>query len=451
MGGREMPPPTAGAEIFVALLNRFVGRSSKITLEQSPERTPESAMNFLILGNGPEELAWARTLAERPEHQLWAAFPGFKEFPYLKGEVGKNAPPPDEEAEEFAGHAAPRRDFEDALATEGVEAAIVGGPPEFRAEALRRAAAAGWPVVCLHPPGDDSEAYYQVALSRAETGAIIVPDIPLRLHPGVAAMRRALRSEELGPFRGLRLELPSAGDLARYDFARAVDVVRAVLGEIAALTATGDPPGQHPTESLVVQLRGPHGQRAEIRFEPTALGPGRIVLAGASASLTLEFDPAFHRPARLIRRSGTDGESVTELDSWDPRTAILDTLMTLIAKGDAHPDLQDGTRAMELAEATVRSLRRGRTIDLHYEEISEEGTFKSVMTSVGCVILVAILLVLPLAMIGPVVGFPQTIYIAYAIPPLLVGFILMQLLKLGIRKPSPDSSPPHKPDDEQPL
>lgn len=408
-------------------------------------------MKFLILGNGPEELAWAKTLAESHQHQLWAAFPGFKEFPYLKGEASLNSTPPPTDVEEFAGQTTPVRDFESALATEGVEAAIVGGPPEFRAEALRRAAAAGWSVICLHPPGEDSEAYYQVALSRLETGAVIVPDLPLRLHPGVATIQRARQSGELGPFRGLKLEVPATGDLVRHDFARAVDVIRALIGELDAVTATGDPPGQHPTESLVVHLRGPQSQRAEVRIESASPTPSaRLTLAGASGSVALEFDLAFHGPARLVRRTANGDESVTRLDPWDPRSAILNTLTESVAKREAHPDLQDGTRAMELAEATVRSLRRGRTIDLHYEEISEEGTFKSVMTSFGCVVLIGILLLLPVALIGPAIGVPQTIYLAYAIPPLLLGFMVLQFLKLGIRKPTPESAPSSNAATEEP-
>ena len=39
-----------------------------------------------------------------------------------------------------------------------------------------------------------------------------------------------------------------------------VDVVRALLGEIEALTASGDPPGEHPDIELVVQLRGGQGR-----------------------------------------------------------------------------------------------------------------------------------------------------------------------------------------------
>src|SRR4051794_5355157 len=98
-------------------------------------------MNFLILGDGAEEHAWARRIAEDDEHRLWAAYPGFEEWDDLP------------EA----------RDLDDALATAGIEAVVVGGEPEFRAEALRRVAAAGLPAICLHPPGPDSEAYYQVA------------------------------------------------------------------------------------------------------------------------------------------------------------------------------------------------------------------------------------------------------------------------------------------------
>ena len=136
-------------------------------------------MNVLILGNGDEELSWARWLLGRPEHRLDAAFPGFAD-PALAG-----IPTPD--------------DLDDALARAGIEAVIVGGPIESRGESLRRAAAEGLAIICLHPPGRDSEPYYQVALSREETGASIVPDLPLRLHPGVTALRTGALERRAGP------------------------------------------------------------------------------------------------------------------------------------------------------------------------------------------------------------------------------------------------------------
>ena len=80
-------------------------------------------MNFLILGNGADELSWARWLYEQNDHRLAAAFPGFSD-PTLSG-------------------IATASDLDGALAQPGIDAAIVGGPIEQRGESLRRAAEIG--------------------------------------------------------------------------------------------------------------------------------------------------------------------------------------------------------------------------------------------------------------------------------------------------------------------
>ena len=61
------------------------------------------------------------------------------------------------------------------------------------------------------------------------------------------------------------------------------------------------------------------------------------------------------------------------------------------------------------------------------------------MTSTGCVILLAVLLILPLALAGPALGFNWTIYIAYIIPPVLVIFAVLQILRFGIRRQGGDT------------
>src|SRR5262245_59556062 len=286
-------------------------------------------MNFLILGDGAEERAWAGAIAAHAEHRLHAAYPGFDDLATLSRPA----------------------DFEEALAMAGVEAVLVGGDLSVRGEWLRRVAAVGLPAICLHPPGDDSEAYYQVAMSRAETGAVLVPDLPGRLHPGVDVLRRTLEYQELGAFRAIRYEVHvgrGGGDLARHVFARAVDVVRALLGEVESLSATGDPPGIHPDQSLVVQVRGAGGRRAEVRLTSGTDEPVRISVAGEKGSLTLEVDPSFRTPARLLGRAPAGGETASELEPWDPHAAILAALARAESGGAARPDLLDGTRAMEL-------------------------------------------------------------------------------------------------------
>jgi len=399
-------------------------------------------MNVLILGDGQQERAWASWFLARPEFHLAAVLP-----------------------RSWAGSVAAVRstdDLEEALAIAGIDLVVVGGPIQFRAEALRRAAAEGLAIICLHPPGEDSEPYYQVSLSRMETGALVVPDLPLRLHPGVDRLRQAIASGEIGDFRSLRLESPThteSEDLVRGAFPRLVDAVRFLVGEIETVTANGDPPGEDPEFELVVQLRAASSRRAEVRIAPGGAGePARLMLNGSSGSLALEFDPNLREPARLVRRTTADAAGqVIPLEPWDPHAAIVHvveqsmerrgersvpaaatapaaTVASAAAASAPTLGLSDGTRAMELSEAVARSLRRGRTIDLHYESISEESSFKSIMTSTGCMILLAIMLILPLALAGPALGFPWTIYIAYVIPPVLLLFAVLQVLRLGIRK-----------------
>lgn len=383
-------------------------------------------MNVLILGDGDDELAWARWLLGQPEHRLDAAYPGFADA------AAAGTPTP--------------RDLEDALARPGLDAVIVGGPPGSRGEWLRRAAAEGFAIIALHPPGPDSESYYQVALSREETGATIVPDLPLRLHPGVKAIRHALSAGELGAFRGLRMEVGSDAtrtSLVRVEFARAVDAIRAILGEIEALTATGDPPGEDPDLELVVQLRAAGSLRAEVRIRSEAAPSLRLGLLGSMGSCTLELDPRNPGVSTLVRQAGSGAPGRLELPRWDAREAIMAVLASSMGRRDPvaelpGPNLLDGTRAMELSEAANRSLRRDRTVELHYESISEDATFKSVMTSTGCLIFLAILLVLPVAMVGPAIGMGWTLYIPYLIPPALVLFILSQTLRLAIRRAGGD-------------
>jgi predicted dehydrogenase len=379
-------------------------------------------MNVLILGNGREESAWAAWLLATDDHRLIAVFPGFAD-PSLMD--------------------IPRAsDLDDALARAGVDTVIVGGPIEERGEFLRRTAAEGLSIICLHPPGADSEAYYQVALSRAETGAVIVPDLPLRLHPGMEALRQIVNRGELGTFRGLRFEVPCADeevDLARVVFARSIDAIHSIIGEIEALTATGDPDGERPDLELVVQLRAAEGRRAEFRTWSGPDEPSRLTVTTANGSLALEIDPAPAHSSRLIRRTPSDGEKVQELHPFDPHPAIFNILTESRrlrgAPDSPSPNLHDGTRAMEVVEATARSLRRGRTVDLHYEPISEESNFKSVMTSTGCMILVGALFAVLIALSGPPLGYYWTIYIAYVIPPILVIFMVLQSLRFAIKQP----------------
>jgi myo-inositol 2-dehydrogenase/D-chiro-inositol 1-dehydrogenase len=220
-------------------------------------------------------------------------------------------------------------------------------------------------------------------------------------------------------------------------FARWVDVIRALIGEVESLTALGDPPGGSPERSLTVQFRGRAGRSAELRlFPPDARRATRIALEFEREDLSLEMPAGPSGPSILSYRSAK-GDLSEDLPPSDPHEAVLDVLGRAVEGRPARPDLLDGTRAMELRSAAARSLRRGRAVDLHYEEVSEANNFKTVMTSVGCMVLLGCLVALPAALVGPALGVGQTIYIAYAIPPLLVVFALLQVLRLAVKPPAP--------------
>jgi len=375
-------------------------------------------MNFLILGNGPEEEQWAQEVNAAERHEVLAVFPGIEGLP---------TPSQPE-------------DFEAALALAGIEAVIVGGEKEVRTEWLRRVAATGLPAICLHPPGDDSEGYYQVALSRHETGSVLVPDLPARLHPGLEALQRAIQGEDFGHFRALIQVSSGWDDLVHDHFSKRIDVIRALLGEVESLTGLGDPPGPDPDLSLVVQLRGSNARRAEVRITSGQEEWERLTIQGSKGSLTLEYRPNAYSESRLIRQVDGEAKVTTDLPTWSPHQTLLSVLDQAIHSHEEvgpHPDLFDGTRAMEVTEAVARSLRRGRTVDLHYEVISEASNFKSVMTSAGCMLLLGILFVLPIALAGPALGMNWTLYLAYAILPILILFALLQFLRFAANDQSP--------------
>lgn len=373
-------------------------------------------MNVLILGDGPDELAWAYAILEHPEHTLAGACPGFKSLPEVPG----------------------GNDLDTALARPGIDAVVCGGDIALRAEGLRRAASIGMRAIALHPPGPNADPYYQVALSRQENAAIVVPDIPGRLHPAMAMLAKAARERGEGVARVVRYELTcdtSDGALVGLIFPKVVDAVRALIGEVKGVTAAGIPSNDKPTEGLTVHLRAADDRSGEVRLMVGPRQAARLSVPTADGTLTFEHDLNFHGPARLVGRTRDGVETITELGSWDAKAAILRVLEEATPEREPEPGLLDGTRAMEITEAVARGLRKGRSIDLDYEEMSEVGNFKSVMTSVGCGLLLLTIFLMAVAAAGKSLGFEWAVYIVWVIPPMLVIFALFQLLRYNIKKP----------------
>ena len=120
--------------------------------------------------------------------------------------------------------------------------------------------------MCLHPPGLNTDPYYQVTLSNHEFRAVVTPDLPLRFHPGIQAIRQATGTGgTAGPLRSIVLEISSPftkQSLVLNPFSKWVDVIRFLMGEVENIAAMGFPAGTAPTERFTAQLRGSGDRRA---------------------------------------------------------------------------------------------------------------------------------------------------------------------------------------------
>jgi hypothetical protein len=88
-------------------------------------------------------------------------------------------------------------------------------------------------------------------------------------------------------------------------------------------------------------------------------------------------------------------------------------------------------KVFETADATHRSVKRRRTIDLHFEPMSERAIFKTQMTAMGCGVLIAtFLLVLMYLAIASTIPLPHAalIVLRTLIFAPLGLFLLLQLL-----------------------
>jgi hypothetical protein len=129
-------------------------------------------------------------------------------------------------------------------------------------------------------------------------------------------------------------------------------------------------------------------------------------------------------------------------EDWDPAAAMLAELVRALDGQPTYLAWVDAARDIELSETIARSLEKGRTIELYYEDYTEQGTFKGLMASIGCGLLILGCLVPAVVGIADQVGLPYVNRWPYVLAGGLGVFLLLQLLMLVFRgnESTPDSS-----------
>lgn len=335
--------------------------------------------------------------------------------------------------------------WESLLDLQQIDAVIVArGGADRRADQLRKLVQAGMPVLASHPVVESMLVYYELDMIQRETRSALVPCLSERLHPAIQNLRRLVEQGDASPIGKVEQVViergvaePTRPRVLR-QFARDVDLLRAIAGELTRLGAMAASSGAGAHASLGIQLSGPAGVVARWSVVPGDRQSGlKISLLGSRGQAIAVLGAGTSTTIELTHDGQTQSLAA---GPWDPADAALDQLAAALAGEAAVPNWVDAARSVELMETVDRSLAKGRTIELHYEEYTEQGTFKGTMTSLGCGLLVLAMLLLGVVAIGEQAGVPYTRFWPYLLLGALVFFLLLQFLMLVFKKAASEGS-----------
>ncbi len=351
-----------------------------------------------------------------------------------------------DELQPLVGKIRPIANWEDLLDNSQIDAVIVarGTDQDLRAEQLRKLIQVEMPVLASHPVVDSMLVYYELDMIRRETDAPVVPELAQRQHPAIGTLAEFVRQGEASPIgkvEHLTIERCVAAPLkenVQKQFARDVDLVRAVAGDMTRLGAMAGQPADPNFASLGVQMSGPEGIDARWSVVPIHSSAGaKLTLTGPRGRATVELEED-GLPWTLEILSGDHSEK-KEFANWDAAATSLGELAAIIDGRQPTPDWVDACRAIELTETIDRSLKKSRTVELYYEDYTEDATFKGTMASVGCGLLVLTIFVMALAGVAEQMKIPHVGVWRYGLLGVFVIFLLVQLIMLtsGKTRPAP--------------
>ncbi len=387
-------------------------------------------MRFALLGDHTDGLTLARALAASGRHEvrLYAGPPVGLRYLERHGLTPKSS-----------------TDLEDVLADPDIDAVIVASGAAARRGHLRRAMQAECHVLCVHPADAGPDVAYEAAMVQADTGRVLLPMLPMALHPGVARLR-AMAQGPSAP-RLLEMEHWSAEEvLLEAEEADPKpglpgwDMLRAIGGEIAEVFALSSSAELAPGAPIQVAGRFLGGLLFQATYVPRqADAQLRLSLLTTTGRASLVFAHGWPGSAQLTF-TDDQGESQTEVwDNHPPWDALIDRFEQAVVAASVKKPLpgqpsddsltqtppllgwQDELRALELDDAARRSVERGRSSTLDLQETTEEASFKGTMTLVGCSLIWLAVVVLIVSIWWP--------WIAWGIVPVFAIFLIMQALR----------------------
>lgn len=386
------------------------------------------SMRFALLGSHPDGLGMASALVEMGGHTLVA---------YTGQAVG------DDWLRGWGPSVKQVGDLEEVLADPAVEMAIVAGSPGNRPHQLRRALQSERHILCVHPADQSPDIGHEAAMLQADTKCLLLPLLTDAMHPAIARLAELLRDPQghVGALQLIEIEQESTGavvldaDVAGHEPALpGWDVLRRLGGEVAEVSAFAAREEVRADEPLLLAGRFEGGGL----FRQTLL-PGqereryRLTASGRRGRVQLDFPIGRTGPSFLTWRGAGGATQEEAWPAWDPWPAMVEVLEREMLSVRGAPSWQDEVRCLELDDAARRSVEKRRSSALEYQEASEEVGFKGTMTLVGCGLLWLTLLLLVLSRWVPKIG--------WVIVPVLVLFLVLQLLRWLVPRQRPPDRP----------
>nr|WP_241698404.1 inositol 2-dehydrogenase [Flaviflexus huanghaiensis] len=266
-----------------------------------------------------------------------------------------------------------------------VDAVIVCSPTAYHPEHIVAAARRGRPVLCEKPVAADLGHVDALEAELAGLDATVMIGFNRRFDPSFARLHHLVEAGVIGDVEQVTIisrdpapppmdYIPTSGgifkDMTIHDF----DMARHFLGDIVSVVAIGQnlDPALEQTgdfDGAIVTLVNSEGRTATItNSRHCAAGyDQRLEVFGSNG--TLNADNVRPTTVRVSTADSTDAQD-PYLDFFlsryeDAYRRELDEFLLALAEGRTpDPTIEDGRRALEIAEAADRSARTGTIISL---------------------------------------------------------------------------------------
>ncbi|MCA9077013.1 MAG: hypothetical protein KDA93_18445 [Planctomycetaceae bacterium] len=294
---------------------------------------------------------------------------------------------------EKAGQMRLYNDWESLLEDDEVEAVIVSDERPEVLEFARQLAAHGMPLIVPMRVPISPEFVAEMSLLDAEGTSKLIPCFYDR--QGIDCLCELIRDGRLGTVKSIQVDRSNAeftGFGREYPWFSCVhfddiDWLRVLGGDYSQVTlirSGGDDANSFVTQTL--QLAGSGLPDATCTYRRSNSPTGcRIRVDGSKGTADLQLEGDDKDGEVVLRVNGVETSRVSHRRDFSKLLTGIDRSWR---REPGSAQWRDFVRVHEISEAMQRSLRRRRTIDLHFETASERSQFKTQMATVGCFVLV---------------------------------------------------------------